>query len=198
MTEKAPVSNSKCDFKCLFLITRQQTGCSGIPRSYSHIANPLWSFLASKYNYHCLGDFCWVSRVFTGLKQFEYFVYFIFFDKNKMSRSKVSVIMGRELGEWATDLSLWKSVQSFIYVSWSWWRRGCMGYSWGKQQNAWPYNCASTCLWTSQNTVRVLTREGNTIEETLTLDVITRALGRVSCISSTSSTDINHSFLETM
>lgn len=64
MTEKAPVSNSKCDLKCLFLITRQQTGCAGIPRSSSHIANPI---LASKYNHHCLGDFCWVSRVFPEL-----------------------------------------------------------------------------------------------------------------------------------
>lgn len=73
-----------------------------------------------------------------------------------------------------------------------------MGYSRGKQQNAWSYNPASTCFWTSHYTVRVLIREGNTAEGPLMLDVITRALGRVPRISCTSSMNLNHSFLETM
>lgn len=66
MTEKAPVSNSKLQLESI--------ACSSLPGKRqavleSHVPPvtlPI-PFLASKYNHHYLGDFCWVSRVFPGL-----------------------------------------------------------------------------------------------------------------------------------
>lgn len=195
MTEKAPVSNSKCDLKCLFLITRQETGCAGIPRSSSHIANPI---LSIQIQSPLPG---WLLLGKQSVPWIEYLDLFISFSSTKIKWADPKwVLQWAESGgnEQLTCLLYWKRVQSFTYVLWSWWCRGCMGYSRGKQQNAWSYNRASTCFWTSHNTVRVLIREGNTTEGPLMLDVRTRAFGRVSCISCTSSMNLNHSFLETM